>query len=830
MLQTLPPEVVRHLTSAPVVTSLASVTKELVENALDAEATQISVFLSGYGLEFIEVSDDGCGIAKQDLEQLAQLHTTSKLRAFAELSSISTYGFRGQALASLAMTGRLEISSRPRDRDASAVPGVAFRARYQAGRRISDLEPEARPYGTTVRVYELFASMPVRRREAESQKKRELQKAIQILQTYALAAPTVRFSVQWTPKGRERPTLCLATQGKCTLRSCFSLLYGAEQLTKLVDLAVIVKWPTPLPGACTEPELHMRGLLSRCYPAAGRSAPDRQMLLLQAKRPVQWTRMRRMLDSEFRQRTCTSLYPVYVLAIDLPPDTFDVNASPDKTEVLIHDDAAVVASVREALRTSWTQVADVRTRAPFSVQTGKCADARAKAPDDHLRAAQLANQLEWSVTTEQKRDTSQRLVTDARPACVKESATSTPAASETTLSSSGMSAGVCVASRAEVEAASFIVDHVKPHTTEQPFRESLQASSAAVAATTGAHEQWETAEPLAQRWTHHNAEAASSGTESSGTIHRSADTILSGVSGVNSHEHDRVVARASGASMERWLAVHVVIDPFQWTSSANISRSSGCARDADLPHVEPIIRARVGERLQLACLLEASTPNTTEDCVTESSTEADRELEQRFHKHWFEEMRIIGQFNCGFILATYGSDLFIIDQHAADEKYIYESLARALRPRTQSMLQPLSIPASASEELTLWEQRENLAALGFELEFRWSAPPTERVWMLGAPTVCQTVLEATDLLEIAHQAPLTGLVADLLRASRVKLLLATRACRRAVMIGMPLDRTHMQSIVARLATLEQPWNCPHGRPTMRHLVRVSEIGFRRAVT
>jgi DNA mismatch repair protein PMS2 len=211
------------------------------------------------------------------------------------------------------------------------------------------------------------------------------------------------------------------------------------------------------------------------------------------------------------------------------------------------------------------------------------------------------------------------------------------------------------------------------------LRESLQASSAAVAATTGAHEQWETAEPLAQRWTHHNAEAASSGTESSGTLAR-------------------------------------LVRP--WSAGSQSTSS----RDADLPHVEPIIRARVGERLQLACLLEASTPNTTEDCVTESSTEADRELEQRFHKHWFEEMRIIGQFNCGFILATYGSDLFIIDQHAADEKYIYESLARALRPRTQSMLQPLSIPASASEELTLWEQRENLAALGFELEFRWSAP------------------------------------------------------------------------------------------------------------
>jgi DNA mismatch repair protein PMS2 len=812
MLQILPPEVARHLASAPVITGVASATKELVENALDAEATHISVFLGGYGLDFIEVSDDGCGISKQDLELIARPHTTSKLRQLSELEGVESYGFRGEALAALALVSCLQVISRPREASTQQPQSIAYRATYRAGERYGELEPEARTGGTTVRIMGLFEPLPVRRREAESQKKKELQRAIHVLQTYALAAPTVRFHVSWTTKGRENATLCLATQGSCSLRECLGILYGAEQLAWLMNVDLNIQWPVAaLPDRASNP-VRIKGYLSRCQSRAGRPSGDRQVLLLQGCRPVQWSRMRRMLDSEFRRLTNSTLHPVFVLAIELPPSGFDRNASPDKAEVIIHDDIALVNSVREALLAHWTLTATATSSAVISGTKA------ARELGGNRRAAAAASDLRKGQAAVRDESSGGASLTIETVRCwneggnVNRTANSNSGPSARSMqqpsSASGDTTGLC---------ANSWIQSRPPESSIQPLFHFSAAKGIVASGEKILLHQDQEAQKLSSRTTWSNTKGFSFDAPPSSESVHGCEARASAI------PTSEVYLAATG----RCLDIRMTID----ISEARFLKSPGASGVNRVQNIvsagSPLEYAHIGEHLQLAFVLESSTRSTIESIEQQqqdvSPVDAERELEQCFHKDWFREMEVIGQFNRGFLLTKYGSDVFIIDQHAADEKYIYEQQAGSLRPRKQQLLQAVVVPASASDELILWEHRAQLAALGFELEFRWHEQPTQRVWMHSVPAVYRSLLSTTDLLEIAHRAPFTGRNNELLQASQIKLLLASRACRRAVMIGMPLDQQHMKSIVTHLADLEQPWNCPHGRPVMRHLLRCSDL-------
>ncbi|KAF6004277.1 ATP-binding mismatch repair protein [Cyanidiococcus yangmingshanensis] len=815
MIQALPPDVVRHLASAPVITGVASAVKELVENALDSRATRISIFFGGYGLELIEVSDDGDGISRQNLEVVARPHTTSKLRHLTDLRRVQSYGFRGEALAALALVGRLQVVSRPRETGSISVQHTAFRANYEAGKRTGDLEPEARTYGTTVRVLGLFESIPVRRREAESQKKRELQRAVHMLQTYALAAPTVRFYASWTAKGRGSATLCLATQGSCTLRECIGLLYGTEQLAGLTSIDLSVKWPTALVPDAAQNSIRLNGYFSCCHSGTGRSSADRQVLLLQRSRPVQWPRMRRMLDAEFRRLTNSRQHPVFVLSIELPPEGFDINTSPDKSEVLIHDDIAVVAAVREALLTHWAMTTSASTTVSVVQLDGATSTEPGIGVYGNRRAAVVASRLHQDSTLVNCEDTdAATLAIEGDTVCDQYEDTS-----RTGRNRNEPRDRIAIAGERSAAHVYGMGMRAGPVPSQEKFHDSERpVGTLATSCMTMSRDKNVTSLPCRMR-IESSPMIERSGTNnesfpmpSSGTPDRAVETADS-----------ELTAFVACPATERRLELQMTVDVLQ-TTLLKSSSSNTMLRIEKRPSTQTLLQsAHIGERLQLAHILEGQEQNTNEDQQLAPTRDADRELEQRFHKDWFRDMEIIGQFNRGFLLARHESDLFIIDQHAADEKFIYEQLARSLRARKQHLLQAIAVPASASEELVLWEHRTQLEALGFELEFRWHEQPTQRVWMRSVPTVYQNLLDATDLLEIAHQAPFTGQDDELLRASQIKLLLATRACRRAVMIGTPLDRPHMQSIVAHLAELEQPWNCPHGRPTMRHLLQLSDL-------
>ena len=197
------------------------------------------------------------------------------------------------------------------------------------------------------------------------------------------------------------------------------------------------------------------------------------------------------------------------------------------------------------------------------------------------------------------------------------------------------------------------------------------------------------------------------------------------------------------------------------------------------------------------------------------------QLKRTFKKEWFEKMEVLGQFNLGFFICRLGDELFIIDQHASDEIRNFEEL-KAVTPATQKLVTPMQLKLSAEEELLVAEYMDNFAAGGYSLRYHPDRAPTARLELVAQPSRSSFYV-MDDIAEMAaavkFNPPQPG---EPLAPRRTRSAIASKACRRSVMVGHPLQPARMQKIVANLAKLRHPWLCPHGRPTFLHLCAIPE--------
>jgi DNA mismatch repair protein PMS2 len=225
-----------------------------------------------------------------------------------------------------------------------------------------------------------------------------------------------------------------------------------------------------------------------------------------------------------------------------------------------------------------------------------------------------------------------------------------------------------------------------------------------------------------------------------------------------------------------------------------------------------------------------SDTHSQEDEINSQEDDISR-LELTISKPDFPLMRIVGQFNLGFILTTRSTpidrlrtrntpreNLFIIDQHASSEKAHFERLTSSLMLESQPLVTPLQLHLTAVEEEVLLSSLPALRQNGFTVSHRDDAPVGQRCSLLTLPiakNIVFTVNDLEELLTLLADAPSSGI--NIPRPGKVRKLLASKACRGSVMIGKALTEKQMRGIVSDLGGLEKPWNCPHGRPTMRHL-------------
>jgi len=314
----LPPELINRIAAGEVVERPASALKELIENALDAGANQVSVRLYAGGLELIEVSDDGCGLAQDEMLLALERHATSKLDGEA-IDQVTSFGFRGEALPSIASVSRLTLESRVRGAD-------GWRIEIDHGEKIAE-GPAALPPGTRIKVDGLFDKVPARRKFLRSPRA-EYAACLDAVKRLAMARSDVGFTLDHD--GRRILTLSPAD----------APIRVAELLTHELDRHGI--------GIdCAREGMRLTGVIS--LPTFNRGVADQQFLFVNS-RPVKDRLLVGALRAAYRDLIARDRHPIAALFLDVPLEEVDVNVHPAKTEVRFRDPSAVRGLIIGGLR------------------------------------------------------------------------------------------------------------------------------------------------------------------------------------------------------------------------------------------------------------------------------------------------------------------------------------------------------------------------------------------------------------------------------------------------------------------------------------------------
>lgn len=325
-IRVLAPDVISKIAAGEVIERPASVVKELVENSLDARATQIAVETQVGGARSIKVTDNGVGIPASEVELAFHRYATSKIHDSTDLGNISSLGFRGEALPSIAAVAEVEISTR-------TLSDTVGSYMYLRENDIARQESHARPPGTTITMHRLFHYFPARLKFLKSVNT-ENSHIARILSQYALAFPEVRFSLILD----KHPSL--QTTGNGDLRDVVNQIYGLE----IARGMLAVKWRDTLG--------EISGLVSP--PSLSRS--NRSYLSFFVNRRWIYSPMlARATEAAYHGLLMNSKHPIAIINISLPPEEIDVNVHPTKAQVKFHLEQAVFASVEESVKGALTR-------------------------------------------------------------------------------------------------------------------------------------------------------------------------------------------------------------------------------------------------------------------------------------------------------------------------------------------------------------------------------------------------------------------------------------------------------------------------------------------
>lgn len=335
-IQVLAPAVAAQIAAGEVVERPASVVKELLENALDAGARRIAVEARGGGLREIKVQDDGCGIPASEVELAFERYATSKLRAAADLWSIGTLGFRGEALPSIASVAQVVCITRT----ATEEVGTELRV---AGGELQGRTPRGCSPGTSISVRNLFYNTPVRREYLRSDAT-EMSAISTVVQQYALAYPEVRFTLLLD--GR----LALQTSGDGDRRSVLIELYGIDVARQLLPLEMHY-------GEGVQ-EVRLTGMISP--PGLTRGSRNYVHLFVNRRAVQPRGALAAVITEAYHTLLMKGRYPLVVLDIRVDPSAVDVNVHPTKSEVRFLYQPRVHSAIGRAIRAALLEGAGVQ--------------------------------------------------------------------------------------------------------------------------------------------------------------------------------------------------------------------------------------------------------------------------------------------------------------------------------------------------------------------------------------------------------------------------------------------------------------------------------------
>ncbi|KAG6292207.1 hypothetical protein E4U46_000451 [Claviceps purpurea] len=341
-------DVVNKIAAGEIIVAPVHALKELIENAVDAGSTALDILVKDGGLKLLQITDNGCGIEKDDLAILCERHTTSKIKAFEDLSSIETYGFRGEALASISHIAHLSVTTKTKGST------LAWRAHYLDGRLAAPkpgqpVEPKGvagRP-GTQITVEDLFFNIPTRRRAFRSHAD-EFNKIIDMVGRYAIHCQGVGF----TCKKSGESSSSLSIQAQATTSDRIRQIYGSSVTNELIEFeAAEERWGFKAHVLATNANYHIKKTV---------------FLLFINNRCVESSQLKKALEQTYDSYLPRGGRPFIYLSLHIDPARVDVNVHPTKREVHFLNEDEIGQAVCRELQSQLARVDASRT---FQTQT-----------------------------------------------------------------------------------------------------------------------------------------------------------------------------------------------------------------------------------------------------------------------------------------------------------------------------------------------------------------------------------------------------------------------------------------------------------------------------
>jgi len=707
VIQALSQETINQIAAGEVIERPASIVKELVENAIDAKATSVTVEIKDGGLSLIRITDNGCGIDKEDIRIAFLPHTTSKIRSAMDLLTVSSLGFRGEALASIAAVCQVELVTKTAD----AISGTMYTIE---GGQEKSLRDVGAPVGTTFFVRNIFYNTPARRKFLKSAQT-EASYISSILESIALSHPDISF--QLTINGQNR----LYTNGSGKMADACYSVFGRSEVADFLEL----------PETKVGEDIRLSGFIAK--PHRSRGNRDMEYYFING-RYVKSKIIAGAIEEGYRGFLMQHRYPVVALNVEIAPELIDVNVHPAKMELRFRDEDRIFRLIRDAI------IDRLKKQNLILEDTGENDDAKpamtnAPAPEPFLKARDKMNKEHAQ---------------NVRPDYVTADLTSSASEVKKTL--------------AAYEGAAPERDGVLKAVSGDDRTEVTNAFTDCKQAAAG----------------------------------RGTSTEVSDI--------------ASDPKDERTDRSEISKDPKQKFADDETTDIAREAKD----------RTESGYEVKPnGSLISESKPGADlRSRIVETKDEEQITLfnDELLRKELKSKHKLIGQIFDTYWLIAFEDKLLIMDQHAAHEKVLYEQNVKFFKekqPESQYVSPPIVLHITNRERECLEKYKSYFEQFGYELESFGSDSYVIRAVPSNLYYLDQQELFISLLDELLGYAPLrTEEDAKSMAFSLFITKLATMACKAAIKGNMAISFEEADRLVSDLLKLDNPYMCPHGRPTL----------------
>uniref|UniRef100_A0A669DX85 Mismatch repair endonuclease PMS2 n=1 Tax=Oreochromis niloticus TaxID=8128 RepID=A0A669DX85_ORENI len=686
--------------------------------------------------------------------------------------------------------------------------------------------PHPRQQGTTVSLQQLFSTLPVRHKEFQRNIKKEYAKMIHVLQSYCIISTGVRITCS-NQNGQGKRSTVLSTSGSQSMRDNIGAIFGPKQLQSLLPFQQVS--PTEnvieeygLKDADLPKQLFsITGFVSQGDHGVGRSTTDRQFYFIN-NRPCDPLKVTKLVNEVYHMYN-RHQYPFVALNIAVASECVDVNVTPDKRQIFLQEEKLLLAILKTSLiamyeggvnkiSLNYTPPPSTSKNTPLHVDPHisiirfilfLCFFIDATSTSEPCRAV-LSNKNK----AEREEDTEPVILS---PKSSLNLAGLKAAFSSHYSSSSGKSSKEKASGSGTTQKTlqSFFKDPVKTSSCNSSLKSPLKytrqldkCSSAGKSVLDGFRYQAMSCEDT-------DSQKDSAGS-SCNIAEAKPDIQCSDLESSPPKVDKEESSTFSNAGEKQSSTVDAPVSLQRRTVHLQFSLAE---LGKKMRRLQDQQKQRAGEELLYRRFRAKINPGENHS--------AEEELKKEISKEMFKEMEIIGQFNLGFIITKLKSDLFMIDQHATDEKYNFEMLQQHTILQGQKLIVPQKLHLTAVSENVLIENIEIFRNNGFEFLIDEDAQVMERVKLVSLPTSKNWTFGPSDIEELIFM--LSDSPGVMCRPSRVRQMFASRACRKSVMIGTALNVNEMKKLVVHMGEIEHPWNCPHGRPTMRHLANLDVI-------